>query len=538
MKYISNRLVIAAFALLYMMTVMVQPAFAQSALPFDDISKSYGKQEIVDLYNKKIITGTSERSFSPAKSISRAEFVTVLDRLLRLEPVATPVSPFNDLAKKAWYYGWIQAAVQLGLVDGISVNTFAPAKPITRQEAAVLLVRALKKPEDDAGEKPGFEDSSLIAEWARSSVMTVLELGLMKGDNNGRFRPADPITRQETAVMIHRVLQNKKWAAELAAKPKETIKLGWQYAQTTQQYEKNVLSSNVNTLSPRWYNVGALGDVSEKTDPALVTWAKKNNKKIWPMVGNRSDQAATHQMLSNTKARNTAIANLAAVVRKYDLDGLNIDFENVSPQDRTSLTVFIRGLSEKLKEMNVTLSVDVSPDRGTDWTEAFDYAALGEQADYIVLMGYDEHWGGSPVAGSNASLGYDEVSLNKLLRVVPSYKVILALPFYNRDWNLKEDGSALFSEIISLSQQNALIDKYSIRPIWNAELGQYTAAYTKNGVSHKIWLEDGRSITEKYKLAADAKLAGLAYWYIGGESPDIWASMRNADRFLGYSFLK
>lgn len=536
MKYRSNRFVLAALALIYMMTVMAQPAGAQSALPFDDISKSYGKQEIVDLYNKKIITGTSGRSFSPDKPISRAEFVTVLDRLLGLEPVATPVSPFNDVAKKAWYYGWIQAAVQLSLVDGISANTFAPAKPITRQEAAVLLARALKKPEEDAGEKPGFEDSSLIAEWAVSSVKTVLELGLMKGDNNGLFRPAEPITRQETAVMIHRVLQNKKWAAELAAKPKETIKLGWQYAQTTQQYEKNVLSSNVNTLSPRWYFVGASGDVSEKTDPALVTWAKKKNKKVWPMVGNRSDQDATHQMLSNSGARNTAIANLAALVQKYDLDGLNIDFENVSPQDRTSLTAFITGLSEKLKDMNVTLSVDVSPDRGTGWTEAFDYASLGEQADYIVLMGYDEHWGGSPVAGSIASLGYDEASLNKLLRAVPSHKVILALPFYNRDWNLKEDGSVLFSKIISLSQQNALIDTYSIRPIWDAAVGQYTADYTKSGIRHKIWLEDGRSLTEKYKLAADAELAGLAYWYIGGESPDIWASMRNADRFLGYSF--
>lgn len=536
MKYRKNRIILATFVLLLLLTMIMQSASAQGSLPFDDISRSYAKQEIIDLYQKKIITGTSDRTFSPAQSISRAEFVTVLDRLLGLEPVASPVSPFTDVAKKAWYYGWIQAAVQLGLADGVSASAFAPAKPVTRQEAAVLLSRVLKKADYASSTILNFADGSLIAEWALPSVMTVRELGLMKGDDSGYFRPADAISRQETAVMIHRVLQNMKWAAELAAKPKESIKLGWQYAQTTQQYEQNILSSNVNTLSPRWYFVGAAGEVANDTDSTLVAWAKKHNKKVWPMVGNRSDQAATHQMLSSSGARNTAITKLAAFVQKYDLDGLNIDFENVAPQDRTSLTAFIIELSKKLHNMNATLSIDVSPDRGTDWTDAFDYASLGEHADYVVLMGYDEHWGGSSVAGSNASLDYDKAAIDKLLRLVPNEKVILALPFYNRDWDLRKDGSVESSAFISFSQQNALIANYSIRPIWNAKEGQYTATYVKNGVTHKMWVEDGRSLTAKYKLAVDARLAGLAYWYIGGESADIWSSMRNADRFLGYSF--
>jgi spore germination protein YaaH len=537
MNYKRTRVVLAAFVLLFVIT-NVQSAEAQSTLPFDDISKSYARQEIIDLYNKKIITGTSARSFSPTQSISRAEFVTVLDRLLGLEPVATPVSPFADMPKKAWYYGWIQAAVQLGLADGVSATAFAPAKPVTRQEAAVLLSRALKQPGSAAGADRSFEDNSQIADWASSSVMTVHELGLMKGDDNGRFRPADPITRQETAIMIHRVLQNMKWAAELAAKPKESIKLGWQYAQTTQQYEQNILKSNVNTLSPRWYFADASGDVSDNTDKALVDWAKKNNKKVWAMVGNRSDQAATHQMLSNNASRNTAVTKLTAFVQKYDLDGLNIDFENVAPQDRAALTAFVTDLSKKLHSLKATLSMDVSPDRGTDWTDAFDFAALGEQADYIVLMGYDEHWGGTSEAGPNASLDFDKASIDKLLRLVPNEKVILALPFYNRDWDLKKDGSVESSEFISFSQQNALIEKYAIRPTWNAKEGLYTASYVKNGVNHKMWVEDGRSLSAKYKLAVDNQLAGLAYWYIGGESADIWSSMRNADRFLGYSFKK
>lgn len=536
MKHTYTRFALAAFTLLYIITLVAHPIAAQSTLPFDDISSSYAKQEIIDLYNKKIITGTSERSFSPKQSISRAEFVTVLDRLLGLEPVPTPVSPYTDVPMKAWYYGWIQAAVQLGLADGVSASLFAPAKAVTRQEAAVLLTRALKKQGHNAGVKLSFGDDSRIADWASSSVAAMNALGLMKGDDKGNFRPGDPISRQETAVMIHRVLQNVNWAAELAAKPKETIKLGWQYGQTTQQYEQTVLNSNVNTLSPRWYFTGEAGEISDNTDPSLVTWAKQHNKKVWAMVGNRSDQAATHKLLSSSTLRTKAISQLAEYVTKYKLDGLNIDFENVAPQDRAALTAFITELSKKMKLLNVTLSLDVSPDRGTDWTDAFDFAALGKLADYIVLMGYDEHWGDGSEAGSNASIGFDESAVNKLLKWVPSQKVILGVPFYNRDWDLKKDGSVESSAFISLGEQNALISKYGIRPLWDAKIGQYTAAYMKNGIQHKIWVEDGRSLTEKYKLAVKSKLAGLAYWYVGGESPDIWISLKNADRFLGYSF--
>lgn len=537
MKHIFNRFAVTAFVLLSVFSASVHTVAAQSQLPFDDIASSYAKQEIIDLYDKKILTGTSGRSFSPAASMTRAEFVTVLDRLLGLEQVASPITPFTDVAKKAWYYGWIQAAVQLGIADGVSASLFAPAKPVSRQEAAVLLSRILKKQNNDTDVITGFADGARIAAWARPSAAAMRSLGLMNGDSNGFFRPEDPITRQETAVMIHRVLQNVKWAAELASKPKESIKLGWQYAQTTQQYENNILQSNVNTLSPRWFFIEASGELSDHADPSLTAWAKKHNKKVWALVGNRSNRDMTHQLLSKSASRSALVSKLAAYAQKYGIDGLNIDFENVAPQDRAALTAFATELAKKLKAMNVTLSIDVSPDRGTDWTDAFDYAALGAQADYIVLMGYDEHWGGSPVAGPNASLGFDEAAINKLVKAVPREKVILALPFYNRDWDLKKDGSVESSEFITLGQQNTIMGKYAIKPKWDAKLGQYTAAYMKNGVKHQIWVEDGRSLSAKYKLAAEAKLAGLAYWYIGGESPDIWASMRNADRFLGYRFL-
>ncbi|MBJ8191911.1 glycoside hydrolase, partial [Bacillus cereus] len=127
-------------------------------------------------------------------------------------------------------------------------------------------------------------------------------------------------------------------------------------------------------------------------DASLSSWAKQNNKKVWAMLGNHSDPVLTHQILSDEKKRAAVIQKLAGYVKTYGLSGINVDFENVSPEDRLSLTAFISELGTSLRKAGAVLSIDVSPDLGTDWTEAFDYEALGRYADYVVLMGYDEHW--------------------------------------------------------------------------------------------------------------------------------------------------
>ncbi|MCR8660582.1 S-layer homology domain-containing protein [Paenibacillus endoradicis] len=536
MKDNLRRLVLTTVAIICATSIFFQYISADEVLPFDDISTSYAKKEIIHLYNNKIISGTSKTSFSPTKTITRAEFITILDRLLKLDPAEGPITSFTDVAKNDWYFGWIQAAVQLELASGRTATTFAPKEAVTRQEAAVWIARALKKSNSTASDVTAYKDSRQIADWASSSVTVLNKLALMKGDETGYFRPSDPITREETAVLIDRVLQNTQWAAELKGKSKEHIVIGWQYGQTVAEYERNIQKSNVNTLSPRWYFVGETGTVTDKTEASLVTWAKNNDKQIWAMVGNRSDQEATHKMLSSATARIAAVNQLVAVVTKYGLDGLNLDFENVHSDDRTYLTTFVTLLAQKLHGVNAVLSMDVSPDLGTDWTEAFDYASLGKQVDYMVMMGYDQHYDGSKYPGPNASLPYIQNAIHTLLKVVSNDKVILAMPLYNRDWTLKQDGTVSSSEYISLIKQNQLISTYSLKPVWNKTFGQYVATYKKDSVQHSLWLEDSRSLIAKYKFVVSKNLAGVAYWYIGGESSDLWTSMRNAEKYFDYSF--
>lgn len=522
--------------------VLLQPVTVSAQVaagsPFQDISSSYAKNEIISLYEKNILTGTTKTEFSPNKSMTRAEFVTVLGRLLGLEPVASPISSFRDIAQTDWYYGWIQAAVQLQLVGGTSASTFSPSSPITRQEAAVLLTRAFQQMNEGLGITLQFNDRSSISNWAVTSVAAMQELGLMKGDEKGNFHPNTAIKRQEIAVLLYRVMQNKNWVYELEKRKgtADPIHLGWQYNQTTSEYRQSVINSEVNTLSPRWYFLGDNGMVTDVTVPSLVTWAHTYGRKVWAMVGNRSDQEVTHRVLSNTLSRNNLVNNLTLYVQKYELDGLNIDFENMAPVDRTLFTTFITDLGKKLDKLDAQLIVNVSPDLGTDWTDVFDYARLGMQADYILMMGYDEHWGGGSIAGSVASLPFVEKALDRLIEVVSNEKIILALPFYNRDWTLNGDGSAESAKDISLIEQNKLMAAHFIKPVWNDYLHQYTASYKKDGLQHRMWLEEGRSLTAKYKSGFQHGIAGFAYWYQGGESADSWSSLRNADKYLNYSF--
>ncbi|GMK42788.1 hypothetical protein PCCS19_58480 [Paenibacillus sp. CCS19] len=507
---------------------------AASKLPFTDISNSFAREAIIDLYTKNMVNGTTASTFSPKKPITRAEFTKTLDMLLGLDSVASAISPFTDVSKNAWYYGWIQAAVQLGIADGTSASTFSPTKSVTRQEAALLLVRALRQSTVATGTSNGFKDAASIASWAQPAVAAAKKLGLLKGDSAGNFRPTDSITREEAAAMLERVLQNAKWSAALKQQTNDSIRLGWQYGQTTPEFEQTVLQSNVNTLSPRWYFIGAAGTITDNTDKSLITWANRNNKKIWAMVGNRSDQELTHAVLSDSIARAALVNNLAAAVRSNGLAGLNIDFESVAPMDRTNFTTFITELKTKLSAIKAVLSVNVSPDLGTDWTEAFDYAALGKQADYMVMMGYDEYWSGRGTAGPNASLSYVNNAVEKLRQSVPDNKIVLAMPSYLIDWTLNSDGNVASTSYMTMKEQNEKIAAYSLRPVWNEDIGQYTVQYTANGTEHRLWVEDGRSLTAKYRLIDGAHLAGWAVWYMGAESADIWTSLRNAEKYYGY----
>ncbi|CAM2880598.1 S-layer-like y domain-containing protein [Paenibacillus sediminis] len=529
-----NKLLTVIFVLVISIVAICSNALAAAAIPFQDISDSYAKQEIVDLYNKHIIAGTKPQQFEPHKTVTRAEFVAMMNRLLKVEPVNNQIAAFVDVPGNAWFYNEVQAAINLGLVQGTSEHYFSPKKVVTRQEAAVILVRALKQNTDSAVNSDlSFSDANDVASWAVDEVNKMNQLGLMKG-SGGEFRPEAPLTREETAAIMYRVLHMSNWSKVIQTNPASTIQMGWQLDQSAAQFIDSIKKSHVNTAVPRWFFIEKTGTVSNYTDTTLLNWTMKNHIKLWALFGNHSDSNVTHEMLSTEANRSKTINQIVSYVKRYHLNGINMDFENVAASDRDHLTSFVASLASVLHQAGAVLSIDVSPDLGSDWTAAFDYAKLGTFADYVVLMAYDEHWGGGAEPGSVSSLPWFKQAIDKQLASVPSSKTIVALPFYTRDWSVTSQ--SVTSSAITLTEQVAKIKYGPGRVKWDDAVGQYVVSYTKQGVPHYIWAEDSRSLSAKYEYASSRNVKGFAYWYMGAETADIWTSIHNLQRYTSYEF--
>ncbi|KEO81997.1 S-layer homology domain-containing protein [Tumebacillus flagellatus] len=507
-------------------SVVLSASAAHAAATFTDIANSYAKQQIEMLAQKGIVSGKGQGLYDPTAPITREEFATMLGRTLGLQPLPSAVAAFRDVPSSRWSYPWVQAGNALGIINGTSNTDFAPDEPITREQAAILLVKATESnltagTTAAANLRVPFADASKISDWAKPYVYDADRYDLMHGDG-GNFRPSAPITREETAVVFSRIL-GKAVPAGASAASDDLIQLGWQFAETDTAFEQKVASSGtVNTLSPRWFFLQENYKVNQYVNPSMVEWAHQRGKKVWPLVGNHFNSELTHLYLSQPDKRAKLVQDLIGFADTYHLDGLNIDFEGVAPADRTSYSAFIQELSTAAHAKNLQISVDLPPNFRTDFTGAYDYAAIGKSADYLVLMGYDEHWNGDPRMGSVSSLPWLERGIDSFLSAVPPKKVIVGLPFYTRDWSLS--GSKMTSKEVLLPQQNLI----GASKVWDSTVGQYVATYTASGVQHTIWLEDARSLALKFNAGLDRRVAGFAYWRIGGETPDIWTSLQNA----------
>ncbi|WP_312027656.1 S-layer homology domain-containing protein [Paenibacillus cucumis (ex Kampfer et al. 2016)] len=501
---------------------------------FQDTSKSFAKEAIARLVQKGIVAGTTEHTFEPKKAVTRAEFASFAVRLLGLEPVSNNIKPFADISAKAWYYGNVAAMTNLSILEGKGQNQFQPNASITREEAAALLVRMLKqRPVASDSMYITYADAADISSWALPYVQKVHQLGLMRG-SSGMFRPADQVTREEAAVMLDSILQNNTWATQIQRKQDHGIQLGWQYNSSTAEFIRQVDQSPVNTVVPRWFFLNKDMNVSDHANATLISWASASGRALWPMLGNRSNKEMTHQMLSSSANREAVVNQVSAYVKKYKLGGINVDFENVDPVDREGFTAFVTSLTKSLHTLGAVVSVDVSPNLGSDWTAAFDYVKLGAISDYMVLMSYEEHWNGDPKPGSVASLPWVDRALTKMLSEVPRTKTILALPLYTRDWSTVNPAAASWD--ITLGEQGVRASASGSLRNWDTQLKQYMINYTSKSVARAIWAEESRSLSAKVRMSGERNIAGLAYWYMGGETADVWNAITNAMRFESYQF--
>ena len=306
----------------------------------------------------------------------------------------------------------------------------------------------------------------------------------------------------------------------------EPVNLVWH--QTTSTDANNYFSdatqnmTGVNVISPTWFSIADnSGNITNIASGEYVMQAHEKGLKVWGLVDNFSENISTTTVLSSTSARQNLEGQLIAGALKTGLDGINVDFESLSEDVGIHFLQFLRELSIQCHENNLVLSVDNPVPE--NFTSHYDRAEQGKVTDYVIIMGYDEHYVGSE-AGSVASLPWVEQGVKDTLTEVPAERTILAVPFYTRLWKTT-DGGALTSEAIGMDQAQKVIADNGAETYWDKTPSQNYGTYEGDGATYQIWLEDSKSIAEKVKLISKYKLAGVAEWKLGFENSGIWKTI-------------
>ncbi|MBR6237447.1 MAG: chitinase, partial [Lachnospiraceae bacterium] len=218
--------------------------------------------------------------------------------------------------------------------------------------------------------------------------------------------------------------------------------------------------------------------------------------------------------------RQTLIDNLMNDVAAYDIDGINLDFELVPTDAVPHYVEFIRELSIACRKAGVVLSVDNYPPQGGTY---YNLKEQGICVDYVIIMGYDEHWAGSSEAGSVASIGFVEQGIELVEKDVPADKIINAIPFYTRVWKTK--GSDVTSDALGMVQAAEFISKNNITTVWDEETCQNYGEKEMGGILYQVWLEDEESISTKLNIMKNHGVAGVAEWQLGMEDKAIWGTI-------------
>jgi len=293
--------------------------------------------------------------------------------------------------------------------------------------------------------------------------------------------------------------------------------------------------TGVNVISPSWFELlDGEGNIRSRADAGYSAWARSKGIQVWGMFSNGFEPDRTHAAMSDYETRFAMIQQMLAYAKTFKLQGVNIDFENVYTKDKENLIQFMREMTPLLHEQNLSVSIDVTPKSNSEmWSVFLDRERLGKIVDYIVLMGYDEHWASSPVAGSVSSLPWTENSVRRILEEdgVPPEKFILGVPFYTRVWTEEpqEDGGVkVSSKTMSMDAVNALLKEKKLKPTFLEEAGQHYVEFKEGKSVKKIWIEDATSIKARAELAKKYDLAGIASWRRGFESDDVWGVLDEA----------
>ncbi len=296
----------------------------------------------------------------------------------------------------------------------------------------------------------------------------------------------------------------------------------WQYGSNLDTLGEKI--DGVNVAMPTWFKLSdGMGAVEINYNKEYYNKAKSNGYELYPIITNNFDSSEvdskelTSAVFNNEEARETLIRNIVDIVKDYNLDGINIDFESMKSEDKYLFTQFLRELYPILKSMGKKLSVDVY------FTDYIDRSGVGKACDYVMLMGYDQRGAWSKSEGSISEISWVEKNVKSLIEDsnIDSRKIILGVPFYTRLWKIDSDNN-LTSETYSIKQCQQFLETYNLSTTYDEQSGQNYVSVVDKGITYKLWLEDQTSIGARADIVNNYNLAGITAWQKGLETEEIW----------------
>ena len=280
-------------------------------------------------------------------------------------------------------------------------------------------------------------------------------------------------------------------------------------------------TDSVNVVSPTWFVIlNETGSVEVRATQDYIDAAHERGMAVWAALDNFNGADGVQQkFLTSDEARAAVISKTVDTAVEMGIEGINVDIEVITEKYGPDFIEFIRELSIACRSEGLVMSVDNYVPYNFN-----NHYRLDEQglfADYVVIMGYDEHYAGSQEPGSVASIGYVTYGIEEALKSVPAEKLINGVPFYSRVWKTTYEGVS--SQAYGMNEVQTFIANHNMTVEWNAAAEQNYAEVSEDDATYQIWVEDAESIEKKLEVMQAHNIAGVAEWCLGMESEDVWA---------------
>lgn len=522
--------------------------FTAFASPYSDVPEDHwAYNEIKSAGEIGFMSGMGDGTFGLGQNVTRAQFVSMLVRMFGWQQAQG--ASYSDVDPSAWYYNDVMTASAMGALG--NETSFRPNDNITREEIAVMLVRALGY--DELAKE--FSDTYLPFNDVSSNkgyISLAYDFGIVSGKTANSFDPYGTALREEAAAMmmrcynkynsyldfVHGFYAFSSYSQKEMASKMDAVSFGWSRMEYSD--DEGVVVNTTAANDNEWNVPEGYTDIVEYLNDNSVN----TNLNIY-MSASESDDAEI--ILGSEENREEAVA---AIIEELTVDynqlgynpydGVTIDFENLRGNMRDNFTEFLRKLNQELDLIGKNLYVTVQPNmKNSTYFDGYDFKAIGEIADKVILMAYDYNAKSIPQDVMDSGFTttpvtpFDEVYYalktitDDITGVADKNKVVLGISMSNIGWTVVDGqitnsrgNTYSYSEIADMIDDGAEVkysDKYK-----NPYL-----IYDSDDGKEIVWYENSRSIADKVKLAEMLGVSGISVWRLGlipqesGEL-DIW----------------